>query len=115
VAQVEDDQSREEALCWSLGVDGTFGWHMELPSAESLRCPVEDWVARQRGVWPSQQAAISALLLHGASHSIGASHRSAHQPTSWSPRTFHQVYPSASTGPSSTSSCVPSPKLVTMS
>jgi hypothetical protein len=31
VVQVEDRQSREEtlaeALCWSLGVDGTFGWH----------------------------------------------------------------------------------------
>jgi hypothetical protein len=74
VVQVEDSQSREEALaealCWSLGVDGTYGWHVELPSAESLRSPVEDWVARvarQRGVWPSQRAAISALVLHGAS------------------------------------------------
>jgi hypothetical protein len=31
---------------------------------------VEDWVARvarRRGVWPSQRAAISALVLHGAS------------------------------------------------
>ena len=38
--------------------------------AESLRHPVENWVARvarQRGVWPSQRAAISALVLHGAS------------------------------------------------
>ena len=74
VVQVEDGQSREEALaealCWSLGVDGTYGWHEELPSAESLRHPVENWVARvarQRGVWPSQRAAISALVLHGAS------------------------------------------------
>jgi len=74
VVQVEDGQSREEALaealCWFLGGDGTFGWHEELPSAESLRRPVEDWVARvarQRGVWPSQRAAISALVLHGAS------------------------------------------------
>jgi hypothetical protein len=74
VVQVEDGQSREEALaealCWSLGVDGTFGWHEELPSAESLRRPVEDWVQRvvgKRGVWPSQRAAISALVLYGAS------------------------------------------------
>ena len=67
MVQVEDGQLREETLCWSLGVDRTFGWHEELPSAESLRRPVEDWVARQRGVWPSQRAAISALLLHGAS------------------------------------------------
>jgi hypothetical protein len=74
VVRVEDGQSREDALaeafCWSLGVDGTFGWHEELPSAESLRRPVEEWVARvarQRGVWPSQRAAISALVLHGAS------------------------------------------------
>jgi hypothetical protein len=72
--QVEDGQSREdalaEALCWSLGVDGTYGWHEELPSAESLRRPVENWVARvnsQRGIWPSQKAAIGALVLHGAS------------------------------------------------
>jgi hypothetical protein len=56
VVQVEDGQSREEtlaeALCWSLGVDGTFGWHQELLSVESLRHPVENWVgrvARQRG------------------------------------------------------------------
>jgi hypothetical protein len=74
VVQAEEGQSREEALveafCWSLGVDGTFGWHEELPSAESLRHPVEDWVARvarQRGVWPRQRAAISALVLHSAS------------------------------------------------
>lgn len=74
MVQVEEGQSREEALaealCWSLGVDGTFGWQEELPSAESLRHPVENWVARvacQRGVWPSQQAAIRALVLDGAS------------------------------------------------
>jgi hypothetical protein len=44
---VEEGQSREEALaeafCWSLGVDGTYGWHEELLNAESLRRPVEDW------------------------------------------------------------------------
>jgi len=59
-----------DAFCWPLGIDGTFRWHEELPSAESLRRPVENWVARvarQRGVWPSQRAAISALVLHGAS------------------------------------------------
>jgi hypothetical protein len=74
VVQVEEGQSREaalaEALCWSLGVDGTFGWQAALPSAESLRRPVENWVARvarRRGIWPSQKAAISALVLHGAS------------------------------------------------
>jgi hypothetical protein len=37
VVQVEDGQSREEVLAkafyWSLGVDGTLGWHEELPSA----------------------------------------------------------------------------------
>ena len=74
MVQVEDSQSREEALvealCWSLGVDGTFGWRAELPSAESLRRPVESWmaqVARQRGVWSSQRAAIGVLVLHSAS------------------------------------------------
>ena len=59
-----------EAFCCSLGVDGRFGWHKELPSAKSLRRPVEDWVPRvvnKRGVWPSQRAAIGALVLHGAS------------------------------------------------
>ncbi|NIV31612.1 MAG: hypothetical protein GWN58_19635 [Anaerolineae bacterium] len=72
--QVEDGRSREEVLAetlaWSLGVDGSYGWHKELPSAESLRTPVENWVRRvaaRRTIWPSQKAAISALVLHGAS------------------------------------------------
>lgn len=59
-----------EAFSRSPGVDGTFGWQAALPSAESLRHPVENWVARvasRRGIWPSQKAAISALVLHGAS------------------------------------------------
>jgi hypothetical protein len=44
--------------------------HAELPSAESLRRPIENWVARvacQRGVWSSQRAPISALVILGAS------------------------------------------------
>jgi len=83
--QVEDGRFREEtlaeALCWSLGVDGTYGWHDELPSAESLRRPVEDWVgkmSRTSGIWPSQKAAVKALVLHGASpHEARAAARTA--------------------------------------
>jgi hypothetical protein len=61
VVQVEDGQSRKETLaetlCWSLGVDGTFGWHQELPSVESLRHPVENWVGRSGvEVVPKSQA-----------------------------------------------------------
>ena len=57
-----------DAFCRSLDVDGTFEWHEEMPSAESLRRPVEDWVqcvVGKRGVWPSQRAAVTALMMHG--------------------------------------------------
>ncbi|NIV37852.1 MAG: hypothetical protein GWN58_53105, partial [Anaerolineae bacterium] len=59
-----------KAFCWSLGVDGTFGWQEALPSADSLRPRAERWVEKVRGlkrVWPSQVAAINALALHNAS------------------------------------------------
>ena len=64
MVQVEDGQSREEALCWSLGVDGTYGWHVELPSAESLRHPVENWVAR--GLFLSIENRATCLPKRGA-------------------------------------------------
>ena len=41
-----------------------------MPSAEGLHPGVEQWVekvAARRDVWPSQAAAIRALVLHGAS------------------------------------------------
>ena len=59
-----------EALCWYLGVDGTYGWQEVLPSSDSLRPRAERWVekvATLKHVWPSQAAAIGALVLHGAS------------------------------------------------
>jgi hypothetical protein len=51
-------------------VDGTGDWEPALPSADGLRPAVTQWVekvAAKRGVWPSQAAAIRALVLHGAS------------------------------------------------
>jgi hypothetical protein len=59
-----------EAICWYLGVDGTYGWQPSLPSADSLRPWAEQWVekvAALKRVWPSQAAAVEALVLHGAS------------------------------------------------
>lgn len=63
-------EASADAFCWSLGIDGSFGWNEELPRAESLWRPVEDWVHRvvsKRSVWPSQRAAIGTPMLHGAS------------------------------------------------
>jgi hypothetical protein len=59
-----------EAICWYLGVDGTYGWQEALPSADSPRPRAERWVekvAARKRVWPSQQAAIRALVLQNAS------------------------------------------------
>jgi hypothetical protein len=69
----EDGQLPAEALyeqiCWALGVDGTRGWDSELPTADSLRRAVAAWVgkvAKAKGVWKSQAAAIRALVLERA-------------------------------------------------
>ena len=59
-----------ERLCWAMGVDGTRGWEPALPSADAMRPGVEQWVkgvTSKRGVWGSQRAAITALVLNNAS------------------------------------------------
>jgi len=73
--KVEDDQMPQEALrdtfAWFLGAE-VGGWEYQLPTADGLRRSVEEWVGRAcnaKGVWPSQAAAIQALVLHGASPS----------------------------------------------
>ena len=45
------------------------GWQAELPSVDALRAPVTRWVEKvcTRQIWPSQKAAIRALVLMGAS------------------------------------------------
>jgi len=70
----EDDQTAQDALferiCWLWNVDGSSEWEAALPSAESLRAPVKAWfdiTAKARGVWPSQAAAVGAVVLHGDS------------------------------------------------
>ena len=71
--KAEDDQTPQEALrdtfAWFLGAE-VGGWEYELPTADGLRRSVEGWVGRAcnaKGVWPSQAAAIQALVLYGAS------------------------------------------------
>jgi hypothetical protein len=70
VVRVEDSHSWEEALaealCWPLGIDGTYGWHEELPSAESLCHPVEEW-----GGAGSPSARCLARRLHPRAASAG--------------------------------------------
>ena len=59
-----------EALGWFLGVDVTCGWSAAEASADGMESAVTGWVekvAALRGVWPSQAAAVSALVLHGGS------------------------------------------------
>jgi len=54
-----------KALCWYLDVDGTYGWQEVLPSSDSPRPRTERWVEKVGGlkrVWPSQRAAIGALV-----------------------------------------------------
>jgi hypothetical protein len=72
--KTEPAQTPQEALyaviCWYLGVDGTYGWQPSLPSADGLRPRAERWVEKvtaHDSVWPSQAAAVEALVLHGAS------------------------------------------------
>jgi hypothetical protein len=58
-----------EHLAWFFGVDVSNGWEDELPSAKGLEADVTGWVENVkalRGVWPSQKAAIEALVLHRA-------------------------------------------------
>jgi hypothetical protein len=71
---VDDDQLPHEALSeafgWYLGVDVTYGWSTVEASAEGMESAVTGWVGKVtalRGVWKSQAAAVSALVLHGAS------------------------------------------------
>jgi len=74
VIQHEDDQTAQDALferiCWAWGVDGTSEWEPVLPTADGIRAGIEAWMKKavsQCGVWPSQKAAIEAVVLHGAS------------------------------------------------
>lgn len=63
-------QALYEALCEFFGVDGSGAWEHESPSASALQARAEQWVAKvaaHKGVWPSQAAAIGALVLKGAS------------------------------------------------
>ena len=73
--KAEDDQTPQEALrdtfAWFLGAE-VGGWEHELPPADGLRRSVEEWVGRAcnaKGVWPSQAAAVRALVLYGVSPS----------------------------------------------
>ena len=72
--KVEGDQLPHEALSeafgWYLGVDLTYGWDATLASAKGMKDRATNWVAQVtalRGVCKSQAAAVSALVLHGAS------------------------------------------------
>ena len=72
--KVEDDQLPHEALFeafgWYLGVDLTYGWDAAVASAKGMEDRATsrvEKVAALCGVWPSQAAAVSALVLHGAS------------------------------------------------
>jgi hypothetical protein len=59
-----------EAFKWFLGVDLTYGWSAAEASAKGMEDRATAWVEQVtalRGVWPSQAAAVSALVLHGAS------------------------------------------------
>jgi len=65
-----DKQALYEAFCEFFGVDGSGAWDAEMPSAGALQPRVAAWidkVAAHKGVWPSQAAAITALVLKGAS------------------------------------------------
>jgi hypothetical protein len=71
---VEDDQlphgALSEAFGWYLGVDLTYGWDAVQATAKGMEDRAIAWVEQVtalRGVWPSQAAAVSALVLHGAS------------------------------------------------
>lgn len=52
-----------------FGVDGTGHWDPVLPTAQGLRSRAEAWVEKVEAlnIWPSQKAAIKALVLQGAS------------------------------------------------
>jgi hypothetical protein len=72
--KTEDGQAPYEVLSetfgWYPGVDVTYGWGTAQASADGMRSAVTGWVekiAALRGVWKSQAAAVSALVLHGAS------------------------------------------------
>jgi len=72
--KTEDGQAPYEVLSeafgWYLGVDLTHGWDAAVASAEGMKGRATSWVekvAALRGVWPSQAAAVSALVLHDAS------------------------------------------------
>jgi len=71
--KADDGQTPQDALyeafAWFLGAEAG-GWEYELPTADGLRRGIEQWVEKAtsaKGVWKSQAAAISALVLHSAS------------------------------------------------
>jgi hypothetical protein len=76
--KTEDGQAPYEVLSeafgWFLGVDVTYGWSMAQASAEGMESAVTRWVEKVttlRGVWKSQAAAVTALVLHDASPGEG--------------------------------------------
>jgi len=58
-----------EAFGWYLGVDVTFGWDTVQATAKGMEDRATAWVEKiaPRCKWPSQAAAVSALVLHDAS------------------------------------------------
>jgi len=72
--KTEAGQAPYEALAetfgWYLGVDVTYGWSATLATAKGMESAVTGWVGKVtalRGVWKSQAAAVTALVLHDAS------------------------------------------------
>jgi len=71
--KTEDGQAPYEVLSetfgWYLGVDTTYGWNATLATAKGMEHRATAWVEKvaPRCKWPSQAAAVSALVLHDAS------------------------------------------------
>ena len=80
--KTEDGQAPYEVLSeafgWFLGVDVTYGWSAVEASVEGMESAITGWVEKVtalRGVWKSQAAAVTALVLHDAS--LGESKKAA--------------------------------------
>jgi hypothetical protein len=58
-----------ETFGWYLGVDVTFGWDTVQATAKGMEDRATRWVEKvaSRCKWPSQAAAVTALVLHDAS------------------------------------------------
>jgi hypothetical protein len=71
--KTEDGQAPYEVLSetfgWYLGVDVTYGWSATLATAKGMEHRATAWVEKiaPRCKWPSQAAAVQALVLHDAS------------------------------------------------